>query len=109
MRTCVGFPDLRRVLVFLELPEDGLALDRAADEGVKRQPPEKKVGSGDGVGLDVPVCTVFDAGSTSILSSLALRLRERSSLSLVVEMGLLPLSLDGGVGWEIGKVKSERF
>ena len=53
---------------------------------------------------DVPVWAVFVAGSTSILSSLALRLRERSSLSLVTETGLLPLSLDGGVGWEIGKV-----
>jgi hypothetical protein len=59
---------------------------------------------GEDVGLDAPVWAVFEAGSTSILSSLALRLRERSSLSLVVEMGLLPLSLDGGVDWEIGKV-----
>ena len=47
MRACVGFPDFRRELVFLlELPEDALALDGAADEGVKRQPPEKKVAAG---------------------------------------------------------------
>jgi len=103
VRACVGFPDLRRALVFLELPEDGVVFDGAADEGVKRQPPKKK-DSGEDVGLDVPVWAAFEAGSTSILSSLALRLRERSSLSLVVETGLLPLSLDGGVGWEIGKV-----
>jgi len=55
MRACVGFPDLRRVLVFLlELPEDVVVFDGAADEGVKCQPPKKK-GSGDDVGLDVPV------------------------------------------------------
>lgn len=65
--------------------------------------PREKGQRGD-VGRDVPVCAVFDAGSTSIVSSLALRLRERSPLSLVVETGLLPLSLDGGVGWEIGNM-----
>lgn len=54
MRACVGFPDLRRALVFLELPEDGVVFDGAADEGVKRQPPKKKDG-GEDVGLDVPV------------------------------------------------------
>ena len=51
MHTCVGFPDLRRVLVFLELPE---VLDGTADEGVRGQPPKKKWG-GEDVGLDVPV------------------------------------------------------
>lgn len=55
MRACVGFPDLRRVLVFLlELPEDAVVFDEAADEGIKCQPPKKKDG-GEGVGLDVPV------------------------------------------------------
>jgi hypothetical protein len=104
MRACVGFPDLRRELFFLlELPEDAVVLNGAASEGVKRQPP-KKGGSGEDVGLDVPVCAVFEAGSTSILSSLALRLRERSSLSLTVDTGLFSPSLDGGVGWEIGNV-----
>ena len=42
------------MLVFLELPEDAVVLDGAADEGVKCQPPRKK-DSGDDVGLDVPV------------------------------------------------------
>ena len=55
MRACDGFPDLRRALVFLlEFPEDALVFDGAADEGVKGQPPKKK-GSGEDVGLDVPV------------------------------------------------------
>lgn len=55
MRACVGFPDLRRVLLFLlGLPEDEVVLDGAADEGVKCQPPKKKDG-GEDVGLDVPV------------------------------------------------------
>lgn len=65
------------------------------NESSVSHPREKS--SGEDVGLDILVCAAFDAGSTSILSSLALRLRERSSLSLVVETGLLPLSLDGGV------------
>ena len=78
-----------------------MVLDGAADAGVSGR---KKNCDGEGVGLNVPVWAVLEAGSTSIFSSLALRLRERSSLSLVVEVGLLPLSLDVGVGWEMGSV-----